>query len=281
MSINAAKMIDDVPSLELIKAKQKATWDDGDYAGFAKYMEAGAVEVLDAWNIDIGNKMLDVGCGSGQTAIPAAKKGIRVTGIDISDNWIEHARQRNDKARLDARFDVGDAEDLPYNDNSFDVIISMFGAMFAPRPHQVVQEFSRVLPRGGQLLMANWTSNSMPAQMFKCVAGVVPPPTGFIPPVLWGDEATVSERLADDFTDVKLSRRLYPQWHYPFGASELVSLFRTHFGPVKRAFEAIDTTAQSELHHQLEAIYLANSVIENGVLTITGGEYLEVKATRR
>lgn len=281
MNTQNAATQETVPDLIAVKARHKATWEDGDYADFARFMEDGANEVLDGWNIPASKTLLDVGCGSGQTAIPAAKKGITVYGVDIAENLITHARQRALKARLNARFDVGDAEDLPYENAKFDVAISMFGAMFAPRPERVVSEFARVIKSGGQLIMANWTTASMPARMFKCVANVTPPPPGFIPPVLWGDEATVKQRLADEFTDIRLTRKTYPQWHYPFEAAELVNLFRTHFGPVKRAFDTADEQQQASLRSELESIYRDNSDINNGILTITGGEYLEVIATRR
>lgn len=269
------------PDLTTIKAKHKATWEDGDYANFAKFMEAGAIEVLEGWQIAKNKTLLDVGCGSGQTAIPAAKQGIKVTGIDIAENLIQHARKRAFEAKLTAQFDIGDAENLPYEENKFDVAISMFGAMFAPRPDQVVNEFSRVIKSGGQLFMANWTQTSMPAQMFKCVSNIVTPPAEFIPPVLWGDEETVKQRLADNFTDIQLTCKTYPQWHYPFSTSELVDLFRTHFGPVKRAFDILDKQQQASLHQSLETIYRNSSEQHNDILTITGGEYLEVIATRR
>lgn len=281
MSTSIATKQTEIPGLNAIKAKQKVTWEDGDYASFARFMEAGAIEVLDNWDVDADKSLLDVGCGSGQTAIPAAKKGIRVTGVDIAENLIHHARQRAFKAKLNARFDVGDAEDLPYDNNKFDVVISMFGAMFAPRPERVTSEFSRVLKPGGQLYMANWTPASMPAQMFKCVSGFVPPAPGYIPPVLWGDEETVAQRLAKEFTDIHLTRKTYPQWHYPLTAAELVELFRTYFGPVKRAFDAIDSQQAAELQQLLEAIYRSNSELHNDILTITNGEYLQVIATRK
>lgn len=281
MNTKTVAVKNEITGLDVIKTKQKTTWEDGDYASFAKFMEAGANEVLDGWNIPANTRLLDVGCGSGQTAIPAAKKGIYVTGVDIAENLIEHARKRASDARLLVQFDVGDAEDLPYSDDSFDFVISMFGAMFAPRPQQVVAEFARVLPSGGQLYMANWTPHSMPAQMFKTISNVVPPPRGFIPPALWGDVDTVKQRLTDEFTDIKLSRKIYPQWHYPFGTHELVALFRQFFGPVKRAFETIDKKQQLELHQTLESIYRSNSETRNNILTITNGEYLEVVATRR
>lgn len=281
MNTNTAVQQLQIPAIDTIKAKHKATWEDGDYASFARYMEDGAIEILGNWNIKPGKNMLDIGCGSGQSAIPAAKNGIKVTGVDIAENLIEHARERAQKEHLTARFDVGDAEALPCDNEIFDVVISMIGAMFAPRPEQVVNEFARVLKPGGQLYMANWTQTSMPAQMFKCVSGIMPPPPGFIPPVLWGDEETVNQRLSDKFTDIKLTRKNYPQWHYPFNTTELVQLFRTHFGPVKQAFDLADNTQQATLHENLETIYRSNSEVKNGILTITGGEYLEVIATRR
>lgn len=267
--------------LTLIKSKQKATWEDGDYASFAKFMEAGAVEVLQGWDIPRAAQVLDVGCGSGQTAIPAAKQGAIVTGADIAQNLIEHARQRASEARLQIRFDVADAEDLPYENEQFDIVISMFGAMFAPRPQKVVSEFARVTRPGGKLYMANWTPHGMPAQMFKAIAKVAPPPPGFVAPSLWGDENTVKLRLGNDFTDIQLTRKQYPQWHYPFGSNELVALFRKFFGPVKKAFDSVGKQEQLELHQTLEQIYKTNSETQNGVLTIINGEYLEVVATRR
>lgn len=269
------------PNIDDIKARQKAIWEDGDYAGFAKFMEAGAIEILSTWNIPSNTTMLDVCCGSGQTAIPAAKNGIRVTGIDIAENLITHARKRANEADLDIRLDVGDAENLPYSNASYDAVISIIGAMFAPRPEQVVSEFARVMKTGGKLFMANWTTQSMPAKIFKCVSEFVPPAPGLAAPVLWGDEKTVKQRLSNDFTDIRLTRKMYPQWHYAFDAAELVNLFRTQFGPVKAVFDMIDHRQQSVLSNNLEQIYEDASETINGVLTITNGEYLEVSAIRR
>ena len=140
---------------------------------------------------------------------------------------------------------------------------------------------ARVVRPGGKLYMANWTPNSRPAQMFKCVSSYNPPHPGFIPPVLWGDEETVLNRLERDFTDIRLSRKYYPQWQYPFAAKDLVSLFRKYFGPVKAAFDKSDRETQQQLFDELSDIYQRNSNYFNEVLTITNGEYLEVIATRR
>jgi ubiquinone/menaquinone biosynthesis C-methylase UbiE len=273
--------VQDQPDINTIKAKMKASWEDGDYAAFAKFMEDGAIEVVDGWGIQAGQHLLDIACGSGQTALPAARKGALVTGVDIAQNLIEHANRRASFEGLDAHFDVGDAELLPYDDTSFDVLITMFGAMFAPRPEKVAAELARVCKPGGKLIMANWTSTSMPAQMFKCVAGHTPPPAGVVPPVLWGDEDIVTSRLEENFKDIKLTRKIYPQWHYPFSAAGVVELFRTYFGPVKRAFDVLDGEGQKLLHEQLEYIYTTNGDSDGRSITITGGEYLEVVATRR
>ena len=134
-------------------------------------MEAGAIEILNNWKIAKDPTLLDVGCGSGQTAIPAAKNGIKVTGIDIAENLILHARKRAKEAGLEIRFDVGDAEDLPYANNSFDVVISLIGAMFAPRPELVASEFARVLKSGGKLY-GELDCGEYAGKMFKCVSGL-------------------------------------------------------------------------------------------------------------
>lgn len=269
------------PDFTSIKAKQKAIWEDGDYHEFASYMHDGAVQILEDWDLSGATTLLDVGCGSGQTALPAALKGLRVTGVDIAENLIQAAREAAAAAQLNVQFDVGDAEALPYADQSFDAVISLIGAMFAPRPEQVVAELARVLKPGGKLFMANWTPTSMPAQMFKCCSEVAPPPPGLTPPVLWGDETTMQQRLAVHFGDIKLTRKLYPQWHYPFNEDELVELFRSKFGPVKRAFAAANDVQAKKLHEQLSRVYRENSETKNGIMTITGGEILEVIATRR
>lgn len=269
------------PDFDAIKAKQKAVWEDGDYHDFAAYMHAGAVEILDSWDLSGVTTLLDVACGSGQTAIPAARKGLAVTGIDIAENLIQQARRVAAAAEVDARFDVGDAEALPYTDCSFDAAISLIGAMFAPRPERVVAELVRVIKPGGKLFMANWTATSMPARMFRCASEVVPPVPGTESPLLWGDEETVHRRLGKHFVDIRLARKLYPQWHYPFDEHGLIDLFREKFGPVKRAFATATPEQVRVLYDSLLDVYRHGSETRNGILTVTDGEYLEVIATRR
>ncbi len=280
---NQATNIMSGPSMSEIKAKMKATWEDGDYANFSKYMQDGAIEILHGWNIEPNQRVLDIGCGSGQTAIPAAKLGHQVVGIDIAENLIDYAIEEAKYQGLDVQFDVCDAEDLPYEDNSFDVVISLIGAMFAPQPDKVVSEIARVLRPGGKLYMANWTSTGIPALMFKSVAGVMPPPPGFIPPVLWGDDKTVQQRLSQNFSNIQLTPKVYPKWQYPFAVSEIVELFRTHFGPVKRAFDKLygDKMDQTPLRQQLHDIFQERSeTLADGSTIVNGGDYLDVIAIR-
>lgn len=267
-------------NLSGIKLKMKSTWEDGDYAAFARYMEPGAEDILNEWHIPHGTRLLDIGCGSGQTAIPASRAGFDVTGVDIASNLIEHARERARYEGLNANFDVGDAEALPYQNAQFDVVISLIGAMFGPRPEKVAAELARVCKPAGRLHMANWTPEGFAATMFRCVGQYVPPPDGIAPPPLWGVEEVVEGRLAEGFKDLKLERKYYPRWKYPFGTAELVEYFRQHFGPVKRAFDVLDQNGQKSLRADLEKIYADYNIATDGTTEIKG-EYLNVSAIRR
>src|SRR5215204_1604365 len=154
-------------SINTITARMKATWMAGDYGACAQYLESGALEILAGWQIPPGSRMLDVGCGTGQTAIPAARAGVLVTGVDIATNLIEQARARASAEGLTVQFDEGDAEQLPYLDASFDVVVSLIGAMFAPRPERVASELVRMCRPGGRAIMVNWTPSGFVGQMFK------------------------------------------------------------------------------------------------------------------
>lgn len=268
-----------IPDIDTLKARMKATWMAGDYATFARYMEPGALEILAGWQIAPGSRMLDVGCGAGQIAIPAARAGVHVTAVDIATNWVEHARARAAAEGLTAQIEEGDAEQLPYPDASFDVVVSLIGAMFAPRPDRVAAELLRVCRPGGRLIMVNWTPTGFVGQMFKAIGKHVPPPPGVPPAGLWGDEATVRERLGDGVRDLKLTRRVYPSFNYPFSVAQVVEFFRQNYGPTYRAFAALDADGQAALRRDLEQVFAAHNRSPNGVTKLES-EYLEVMATR-
>jgi len=267
-------------NLSTVKANMKATWMDGDYAEFCTYMEPGAIEILREWNITQGVRFLDVGCGAGQLVIPAARAGINSTGVDIATNLIEHARDKANREGLSAQFDEGDAEQLPYANGAFDVVVSLFGAMFAPRHDKVASEMARVCRPGGRLFMGNWTPGGMAGQVFKHIAKHVPPPPGIAAPSLWGEESTVRDRLATGFTDIKLTRKIYPLWKYPFPIPDVVQFFARFFGPIKGALARLDETGQQSLITGLEEIFSAHNQAKNGTTDLKG-EYLEIAATRR
>lgn len=238
------------------------------------------MEILAGWEIAPGSRLLDVGCGTGQIAIPAARAGVDVTGIDIASNWIDVARARAAAEGLNATFDVGDAEQLPYPDASFDVVISMVGAMFAPQADRVALELLRVCKPGGRVLMVNWTPTGMVGQMFKAIGKHVPPPAGVAPATLWGDEATVRERFGNGIRSVEMTRKIYPSFNYPFAVPEVVEFFRKYYGPMQKAFAALDADDQQTLRHDLEQVFAAHNASANGA-TALRSEYLEVIVTRR
>jgi SAM-dependent methyltransferase len=228
-------------------------------------------------NLNLGpdTRLLDVGCGAGQVALIAARAGLDVTGCDIASNWVERARERGAAEGLTARFEEGDAEALPYADDSFDAVVSLFGAMFAPRPELVAAEFTRVCRPGGTIAMANWTPGGFVGQMFKTISKHIAP-AGMPSPVLWGDEATVRERFKSGIADLKLTLRHYA-FDYPFPPADVVEFFRLNYGPTTRAFAALDDAGRDSLRADLTALWTATNHGASGT-TSTSSEYLEVVA---
>ncbi|MBX3066030.1 MAG: methyltransferase domain-containing protein [Anaerolineae bacterium] len=268
-----------VADMDALKARLKSTWMSGDYAVFATYLLDGALDFLATSEITSPAKVLDVACGAGQTAIPLARAGNEVVGIDIADNLIEAATEKAQADGLNnVRFEVGDAEDLPYNDGSFDVVFSLIGAMFAPQPHLVAAELARVVRPGGRIIMGNWTPSGFVGQMFKTMGAHVPPAQGMPAPVLWGDENTVRERLRYHVSDLTITRRFYP-FRYPFGVAEVVEFFRKYYGPTNRAFNALDADGQAALRHDLEQLWERYNQATDGTVRIEA-EYLDVQAIR-
>lgn len=264
--------------MQALKARLKTVWSSGDYGVFAKYLEPGALEFYGRLGIAPGTTLLDVGCGAGQVAIPAAKAGVKVTGIDLAPNLVGQARERAKAEGVVALFDEGDAEALPYNAESFDVVLSLIGAMFAPQPEKVASELVRVCRPGGRIIMANWTPAGFIGQMFKAIGQHVPPPSIMPSPLRWGDEETVRERFGSRVKDLRLTRRFY-RIEYPFPPAAVVEFFRTYYGPTNRAFSALDEPRQQLLARDLEDLWARNNRA-SGEATAIESEYLEVIATR-
>lgn len=266
------------PELETLKARLRATWIAGDFGQIAKSYASGAEDFVNRLNLQPGMKVLDVACGTGNLALPAARKGAVVTGVDIAPNLVEQARENAEREGLKIQFDEGDAEALSFADASFDTVGTMFGAMFAPRPELVAAELKRVCRPGGIIAMANWTPNGFAGQMFKAVAAHVPPPAGMPPPVLWGVKETVRERLNGGLSRLETNERDIT-FTYPFAPAEVVEHFRNYFGPVQKAFGALDETGQAALRRDLEQLWSKNNRATDGT-TLLDSQYLEVIAVR-
>lgn len=267
------------PEMETLKTRLKTVWMSGDYGHFATYLEAAAIELfLPRLRLAPGMRVLDVACGAGQIGIPAARAGAAVVGVDIAANSIAQAKGRATAEGLTARFEEGDAEDLRFEEASFDVVCSLFGAMFAPRPERVAAELVRVCKPGGRIVMGNWTPGGFIGQMFKINGKHVPPPPGMPSPVLWGDEAAVQERLGDKVAGLTLTPRLYP-FRYPFAPAQVVEFFREYYGPTNRAFASLDADKQAALRADLERHWTDHNKATDGT-TFVESEYLEVEAVR-
>jgi ubiquinone/menaquinone biosynthesis C-methylase UbiE len=264
--------------IEKLKQGMRATWMAGDFGRIAQHTETEAAAFVERLNLAPGARVLDVACGTGNLAIPAARKGARVTGADIATNLLEQARARAAAENLDATFDEGDAEQLPYADAAFDVVMSMYGAMFAPRPELVAAELARVCRPGGTIAMANWTPGGFVGRSFAISASKLPPPEGVPAPVLWGDEATVRARLGRYAAKLETTRQ-FAVFDYPFGPRGMVQFFREYFGPTKVAFSRLDEAGQQSFAAELENLWREHN--EGGEdRTIIRGEYLEVRAVR-
>lgn len=264
--------------MEQLKTKLRATWVAGDFAEIAKSIEKGATEFVARMDLTSGTRVLDVACGNGNTVIPAAQAGAEVTGIDLAPYLIEQAVARAAVEGVEAEFDIGDAEAMPYVDGSYDVVMTMFGAMFAPRPNVTASELKRVCVSGGTIAMANWTPEGFIGQMFKTTGKHVTPPAGMPSPLLWGDEASVKERFADGIAELQMIRRKI-DFEFLMSPAEVVEHFRLYYGPTQKAFEALDEDGRAALREDLVQLWTEHNRVADGS-TLVESEYLEVKAVR-
>jgi SAM-dependent methyltransferase len=258
-------------------ARSRAVWTSGDFGRIATAYASGAAEFIARLALTPGERVLDVACGTGNLALPAARAGAVTTGVDIAPNLIEQAIANGAAERLDVRFDVGDAEALPYADASFDTAVTMFGSMFAARPGRAAGELLRVTRRGGRIAMANWTPAGFIGQMLRIVVSYVPAPPGAVSVLLWGDELNVRERLAGVQQLDVVRRRI--TFDFPCTPAETVQLFRDWYGPTVRAFAVLDDDTRKSLMQDLTELWSEHN---KGGLSATRveSEYLEVIAVR-
>jgi ubiquinone/menaquinone biosynthesis C-methylase UbiE len=264
--------------LDVLKTRLRATWMAGNFHEIAKSYATGAQEFIAGLDIQPGMRVLDVACGTGNLTLPAAKRGAVVTGVDIAPNLLEQARENAKREGLNVQFDEGDAEKLPYEDGSFDAVVTMFGAMFAPQPGVTAAEIIRVVRPCGFIAMANWTPSGFIGQMFKIVAKHVPPPAGMPSPLLWGSEEAVRERLQDGIASLEMKPQTV-HFEFPFGPAEVVEFFRVYYGPTNKAFGALDEAGQAGLRTELEELWAKHNRGADGSTDVES-EYLKVFAVR-
>ena len=245
----------------------KALWEKGDFTRLAATMRDSGTQLVEALGVSAGMDVLDLGCGDGTTAIPAAERGATVLGVDIAANLVAAGNARATEAGLEnIRFQVGDASNLEgIGDDSFDLVVSMFGAMFAPRPIDVAREMVRVTRRGGRIVMGNWIAGdpTLVAQILRISAAYAPPPPeGFVSPVTWGVEDTVRERFGAAGVkpeDIRCERATYV-FRADFPVSEFLAVFRDYYGPTMNAFDAAATDGrQHDLEAELAALFDAQN----------------------
>ena len=269
-----------VTDLSTIKAKQKATWESGDFGQIARSIENVAEEFMARQPMRPGWQVLDVACGTGNLAVIAAQHGCLVSGIDIAANLLAQARARASAGGWTIDFKEGDAEALPFANNTFDLAVSMFGVMFTPQPAKATAELARVTKSGGQIALANWTPEGFIGKMFSVFKAHLPPPPAGVPsPMDWGNEAIVRQRLAQGFTNSRLTRQI--AWmRYPFPPAETVEFFRKYYGPTLRAFESLPPAGQTALRRDLVELQTRHNSAKIPGHTEVAAEYLEVVATK-
>lgn len=262
----------------------QALWEKGDFTRIAGTMRDSGTKLVEQLGVSHGLVVLDLGCGDGTTAIPAARLGANVLGVDIARNLVEAgARRAADEGLTNCRFQEGDATDLrDLADDSFDLVVSVFGAMFAPKPFDVAREMTRVARPSGRIVMGNWIPNdpTLVAQILKISAAYTPPPPeGFISPMTWGIEANVVERFAKagvPAENVAFARETFT-FDYPGPPEDLVAEFRDYYGPTMNAFDAAAKNGQAaELEAELRALFARENTSGSPSRTLIPATYLHV-----
>jgi SAM-dependent methyltransferase len=264
-------------ALAAVKEKQQATWASGDYAVIGTSLQIIGERLCESVDVSAGERVLDVAAGNGNAALAAARRGCEVTATDYVESLLERARRRADAEGLPLTTQVADAEDLPFEDGSFDVVLSTVGVMFTPNPERAASELLRVVRPGGRIGLASWTPEGFIGQMFKIVGAHVPPPAGVPSPLQWGTDARVEELLGGE-AKVETERR-----HFTFryrSADDFFETFKVFYGPTVKAWAALDADGQRSFRSQLVELAEGANRNTDGALTIDS-EYLEVVATRR
>ena len=265
------------PDLAAVKARQQAAWSSGDYALIGTTLQIVGEELCEAVDVRAGQRVLDVAAGNGNASLAAARRGCDVVATDYVPALLERARERAQAERLAIEFRQADAEALAFDDASFDVVLSTFGVMFTPDQERAAAELVRVCRHGGKIGLANWTPEGFIGQLFKTIGRYVPPPAGVKSPALWGTRGRLAELFEAHAASVTSSQR-----HFAFryrSPAHWVDIFRTWYGPVHKAFAALDRLQQEALERDLLALIGEFNRAKDGTMVVPS-EYLQIVVTR-
>jgi ubiquinone/menaquinone biosynthesis C-methylase UbiE len=266
------------PDHSAIKQRQQATWASGDFAVIGTTLQIVGESLAEAADVRAGERVLDVAAGNGNATLAAARRFAAVTSTDYVQALLDKGRNRARAEGLSVQFRVADAEDLPFADGSFDVVLSTFGAMFTPDHVRPAREMLRVVRDGGRIGLANWTPDGFIGRLFKVIGAYVPPPAGLKSPALWGTEPHIVELFGTQATQIRCVRK-----HFNFryrSAAHWVQVFRDYYGPTLKAFAALDETGRQALERDITAL-LEQMNTAGAASLVVPAEYLEVVITRR
>ena len=264
--------------LSAIKARQQKSWSTGDYSVIGATLVVISEELCEATDLHAGQSVLDVATGSGNTAIAAARRFCEVTGIDYVPALLEVGQRRADAERLPITFQEGDAENIPFADASFDIVLSTLGVMFTPNQEKAASELLRVCRSGGKIGMANWTPTGFIGNLFRIIGKYVPPPAGLKPASLWGTEERLRVLFDDGIASLQTTKR-----HFVFryrSASHWLDHFGTYYGPMVATLKALDATRREEFSREVISLLERYNRARDGTLAAPS-DYLEAVAVRR
>jgi ubiquinone/menaquinone biosynthesis C-methylase UbiE len=266
-----------VPDFAAIKQRQQATWASGDYAQIGVRLQIVGESLAEAADVRAGDRVLDVAAGNGNATLAAARRFAQVTSTDYVPALLDRGQLRARADGLDATFQVADAEDLPFADDSFDIVLSTFGVMFTPDHHRAATEMLRVLRSGGRIGLANWTPDGFIGRLFKVIGAHVPPPAGLRSPALWGTEPHIVELFGTQAAQIRCERRVF-NFRYR-SAAHWLQVFGDYYGPTLKAFAALDDTGRQALERDITALLDSLNTAGADSLVVPS-EYLEVVITK-